>query len=244
MGKSDLPEEIVLTEAQLRKIIDRAVRMQDPADGVTIADLRQIAAELDIEPKAIERAIDEVIGLPIPGHPVRTWFKRAFTKLGHEVDRYLPEKGRLLIGVAFGYVAGWLNAFVPDGFGVNTHYPTAVAMVGFTVLNLLSRRLDRSLLKFLREAVAMWLVYGIAWSITHGEPTQNLIAWVTLWISAAGVTAWFSMGGHGRGDTAFGPDVSEVVSNVMRINSDETGTDPNNLRFKRLRPMMLLRAGA
>ena len=190
MKKRELSDEIVLTDAEARDVIERAVRVLPERDGITVADLREIAAELDIDPRALEAALDQVIGLPVPGHPVRSWLKRHAAKLGRVTDSILPQNGRLIGSAIFGGIAGWLNAFLMV-FSVNGHYSIATAMVGVTVANLLSRRLDRNYPRYLAETFATWGAYGALWSITYGHVTPNLIAWLVLWTSLATVMGFF-----------------------------------------------------
>jgi hypothetical protein len=248
MGNRELPDDMILSEAQLREVIERAARMEPSAEGVTVAELRQIASELNIEPRAIQQALDEVIGLPIPGHPIRTWLKRGLTRLGHEVDRYLPEKGRLLIGAAFGSIAGWLNAFIPDGFGINTHYPVAIAMVGFTALNLLSRRVDKRLFKFLTETLAMWLVYGVFWATTHGEATESLVIWLAMWTALASGAGWLMIGRNSRqdGQGPLSPAQSEEGGRLESADQQEHHSDLYEMitAIARLRARPRLQAAA
>lgn len=184
MRNERLPDDMVLSEAQMRDIIERATREMPLSTGITVAELRQIAAELDIDPKSLERAFDEVIGLPIADRPVRTWLKRQLTKLGRLVDPFLPKKGRLVAGALFGGIAGWLNAFLME-FSINGHYPVAFAMIGITLANLLSRRLDRDFRHYFAETLATWGLYGLSWALTYDGITSNLVIWVLLWTSLA-----------------------------------------------------------
>lgn len=151
-----------------------------------------MAHELEIDPASLERALDEVISLPVAGQPVRNWCRRQLTKLGHLVDPFLPSKGRLVGGAVFGSLAGWLNAFLMT-FAINGHYSVATAMVGLTFANLLSRRLDRSLARFLGETYATWAAYAAFWAGTHGVVTENLVLWVGLWASVSTVAGWLLM---------------------------------------------------
>lgn len=89
---------------------------------MTVAELRRIAQELDIDAESLERALDEMISLPVAGQPIRNGFKRQLTTLGHLVDPLLPSKGRLVGGALFGGIAGWLNAFLMT-FAMQGHYP-------------------------------------------------------------------------------------------------------------------------
>jgi hypothetical protein len=191
MRKRQPPRDLVLSDDEVRDVIARAVRApRDP--GVTIAELQQIAAELDIDPKALELALDQVVGMPIPGKPIRSWLKRQLTKIGRVADAFLPQSGRLVGFAMFGVIAGWLNAFLMT-FSINGHYPIAAAMIGLTIANLLSRRLDRKLTRYITETLAAWISYAVAWSVTYGGVTDNLVVWVVFWTSQATMLAYLLM---------------------------------------------------
>ena len=64
MKRERLPDDMVLSEEEVREIVERAARELPASSGITVAELRQIAAELDIDPKALTRALDQVVGLP------------------------------------------------------------------------------------------------------------------------------------------------------------------------------------
>jgi hypothetical protein len=82
-----------------------------------------------------------------------------------------------------------MNAFLM-GFSINAHYPIALAMIGITVANLLSRRLDRDRSRYFAETLAMWGLYGLSWTLTYGRVTDNLVKWVLLWTSLAFIGGW------------------------------------------------------
>ncbi len=191
-------DDFVLTDAQMREVIERATRELPPASGITVAELRRIAGELDIDPISLERALDQVISLPVAGQPIRNWLRRHLTTLGHLVDPLLPNKGRLVGGALLGGIAGWLNAFLMS-LAMQGHYPIALIMVGFTLANVLSRRLDRGLARFLAETYVMWGAYAAFWAGTYGDVTENLVLWVALWTSAATVLGWLLMRGPSGG---------------------------------------------
>ena len=194
MDNERLPKHMVLSDEQVRQVIERAVRSQPKGTGISIAELRQIAAELDIDSHALEQALDQVVGLPIEGPPVRSWLKRKFNSVGRFVDRFLPQRGRLVYSVLIAGLAGWLNAFLMD-FSINAHYPIAAVMIGGMLLNLLSRRPDHRFRAFVAETLGMWVVYGTAWALTFGGVTDNLVVWCVLW-SSLGLLGWFVSGGR------------------------------------------------
>jgi hypothetical protein len=221
---------MVLSEAQMRDIIERATRELPQSTGITVAELRQIAAELDIDPRSLERAFDEVIGLPIVDQPVRTWLRRQLTELGRLADPFLPKKGRLVAGALFGGIAGWLNAFLM-GFSVNGHYPIAFAMIGITLANLLSRRLDRDFPRYLVETLAMWGLYGLSWTLTYGGITGNLVIWVLLWTSLAFIGGWRLVRAP-FGDGGQPPLVPLTADESTREPADDPGTVLRNRAYR------------
>lgn len=210
MKERQLPDEIVLSDAQVRDVIERATRVVPERNGITVADLRQIAAELDIDTRALDAALDQVIGLPVPGRPIRSWFKRQIATLGRVTDSFLPQSGRLIGSAIFGGIAGWLNAFLMV-FSLNGHSPIGAAMIGLTIANLLSRRLDRNLPRYLAETYATWGSYGVLWSITYGHVTQNLVLWIALWTSLATVSGFLLVRDSSRrgGKPAYPHDVTQ-----------------------------------
>lgn len=61
-------EDRVLRYSQLREVIERAALMSDE-DGVTVAELRSIAEELELDPGAVERALGQVLAEQDTGDP-------------------------------------------------------------------------------------------------------------------------------------------------------------------------------
>ena len=234
MNEPQRPDEIMLSDAQVRDVIERATRVVPERTGITVADLRQIAAELDIDPRAFEAALDQVVGLPEPGRPIRSWFKRHIATLGRFTDSFLPQSGRLIGSAIFGGVAGWLNAFLMI-FSLNGHLPIAAAMVGLTVANLLSRRLDRDFPRYLAETFATWGAYAALWSITYGHVTQNLVSWIVVWTSLATAFGFLFVrdSSHRGGKPPLLPDVTHP-------GTKETG-DPKEMRsLRHFSPWVLL----
>jgi hypothetical protein len=54
-------ESLLLTEAQVREIIERAATMPTRRDDISVKELKAIASELDIDANSLERALDEVL---------------------------------------------------------------------------------------------------------------------------------------------------------------------------------------
>lgn len=222
MMKRKPPQDLVLSDAEVRDVIERAVRVDTDRAGVTIAELRQIAAELDIDPHALEVALDQVVGTPIPGKPVRSWLKRQLTKLGRLADAFLPQTGRLIGFAIFGALAGWINAFMMT-FSINVHYPTAAAMIGLTIANLLSRRLDRKLARYVAETLATWMLYAGAWSVTYGGVTDNLVVWFVFWTSQATMLGYILMRDSSSREDATPLPASTAEHGTQTVPGDQPG---------------------
>jgi uncharacterized membrane protein YeaQ/YmgE (transglycosylase-associated protein family) len=243
MKQRPLPDDLVLSDAQVRGVIERATRVVPERNGITVADLRQIAAELDIDPRALEAALDRVIGLPVPGRPLRSWLKRQIATLGRFTDSFLPRRGRVVGSAIFGGIAGWLNAFLMV-FSLNGHFPIAAGMIGLTIANLLSRRLDRNLPRYLAETFATWGAYAALWSITYGHVTQGLVGWIGLWTSLAtvfGVLFLRDSSRHG-GTPPFSPEAAQQSARETPGESNEMRRVRSSLQWLFLAPVRHARA--
>ena len=237
MKKPRPHQDLVLTDEEVRDVIQHALREESARGGITITELRQIAAELDIEPRALELALDQVVGLPIPGKPIRSWLKRRMTKLGRLADAFLPQTGRLIGLGLFGAIAGWLNAFLPT-FTFNPHYPIAAAMIGLTMANLLSRRLDQKLRRFIMETLATWLLYGVAWSATYGGVNDRIVFWVVFWVSQATMLGYILMRDRSESDG----DLHVATTLAERSSPNAPDHDLETKRVRITRPVLLWRS--
>lgn len=190
MSSQDLPDDFMLSDSQLREVVERASRGDQRPAGVSIAMLRQIAAELEISPVALERALDDVVGLPVHGRPLRNWFKRRATSVCRFLSQLLPREGRFTTSLAIGASLGWLSAAVAEslrmsvggmtvakGGGAFIDVPIAIAMILLTLVNSLARRHDGHLAKYLAETAALWGASMIAWGVTFGQVTSDLTLW-------------------------------------------------------------------
>jgi len=199
-----LPDDLVLSESQVRDVIERAVRAEARSDGTSIAMLRQIAQELEIDPVALERALHDVVGLPVKGKPIRSWISRRVTRLCHAVDLFLPRKGRLVAGLMLGGSLGWLSAHIAVGLRVVIgtitgtsgsaafiDVPIAIVLILLTLANSLSRRLDGHFVRYLAETGVTAGAFASAWALTAGRFTIDLATGVALYTAAAAVWGWF-----------------------------------------------------
>lgn len=245
MATDDPNDDFVLSEAQFREVIERATRADLTQDGISVAILRQVAQELEIDPKALQRALGDVVGVSDARQPVRGWFRRQITNAGRLVDFALPKRGRLVAGIAVGTFLGWLTAHVAVGLrvviGETTRsigsssfidVPVFLLLVALTFANSLSRRLDRRLDRYLAEVATMWGAFAISWSITFGSTTNDLSVTTLLSIMVAAVWGWIVIGRRA------GPDLDESVTatahtHALPASPDDKRVNPLERRSQR-----------
>jgi hypothetical protein len=230
--KRTIPENLTLTDRQVREIIERAARIVPRSDRVTLSELRQIAAELDIAQDALEQALTDVVRPATTFRRFRDWCGRQLTRLGHIADHLLPRRARLLSASTSGGLLGWASAYLMSlapltigpihlirGAGAIIDVPVALTLILLTLANSLSRRVQGGLGKYLRESWALWLSFGVGWSVTHGQVTDDILRWLALCLF--GLTLWgvLVVRGGGSGDSA---DFVSGVDEAPRIAGSET----------------------
>ena len=228
MTQGDLPDDLELTESQFREVIERATRadLRDP--GIPLDILRQVAAELEIDPKELQLALRAVVAAPESRGSVRGWLGGIDTRLGHLLDDILPRKARPAVGALVGGSLGWLSAHVATtvatGANAFIDVPVAIALVLLTAANSLSRRLDGRFAEFAGETIAMWAAFGLAWTLTFGQVTGDIVTWVLSCVAAATVWGWLVVRKSGRG----GPDArrARVPGVEERVSEDSDHTIP------------------
>jgi hypothetical protein len=238
MATQDPDDDFVLSEAQFREVIERATRADLTQDGISVAVLRQVAQELDVDPRALQRALGDVVGVSDARQPVRGWFRRQITNAGRIVDFVLPKRGRLVAGIAVGTFLGWLTAHVAVGLRVVIgetsrsigsssfiDVPVFLLLVALTFGNSLSRRLDRRLDRYLAEIATMWGAFAISWSITFGGSTSDLAVTTLASIVVAAVWGWIVIGRRA------GPGSAESVAvtahpHALPVIPEEKGVNP------------------
>ena len=181
--------DLILSESQVRQIIERAVKNDPKSTGISVAELQRIAEELDIDRIALNRALDEVLAQPPAGIDTRTLVKRLVDGLSLLLDDVLPRRARLLSGVAFGASVGWVSgAFSP---GSELDVPVGIAMVALTFANSISRKLGHRFRAFVAETAGMWGAFAATWAATYGSVTDDLLAWVGLNTIVSLAWGWF-----------------------------------------------------
>lgn len=203
MRRDKLPDDLRLSEAQLRSVIELATRVPPRSEGVSLADLRQIAEELDIDQDALASALAVVLAQPSPPRPRRAWLSRLATRLGRLADAVLPRKGRLVVLGMVGGLFGWVDAWVSKGLhevingmtltrGSTSYLVVRLValLILLTLANLLSRRLDGRRVRYLAETVVTWGAMVVAWSVTMGYLTMDGLRFSALCVAVFGLWGW------------------------------------------------------
>jgi hypothetical protein len=194
MSKEELPENVRITEAQLREVIERAARMPAHSEGISIAELREIGDQLDIDPRALAAALQEVLGSPAPLMPrprvarrvarsLRASVRRALDRMSAAVARTIPASGAVAVaaGAASGLVAGLFSHALRETIVIGTQtvsimhgstafidVPATLALIALTILNSLRRRGSRDFGRYLRDTVATFAGFTALWSLSSG----------------------------------------------------------------------------
>ena len=203
MRPNELPDHLRLSEAQVRKVIELATRVPPRSEGVSVAELRQIAEELDIDQDALASALADVLAQPSPPRPTRVRLRGLVTRLGTLANAVLPQRGRLVVLGMVGGLFGWVDAWVSKGLhevinGMtisrgSTSY-LVVRLLGLLILltlaNLLSRRLDGRRGRYLAETAVTWGAMVVAWSLTMGYLTMDGLRFSALVVGVFGLLSW------------------------------------------------------
>ena len=205
MSRDELPDDLVLSEAQVREVIELAARAAPRSEGVSLADLRQIALELDIEEAALADALRVVLARSPRSRPIRSWLSRQATRFGRVLSRFLPRRNRWITAGLVGGSLGWFSAYVaaavldvvingvtyPRGSGFFIDAPVAILLVLLTLANSLARRVDGGRGRYLGEMLAAWSAFVVAWSVTHGHLTDDLVRFTLICLTALGLWGWW-----------------------------------------------------
>jgi hypothetical protein len=68
--------------------------------------------------------------------------------------------------------------------------PVGIALVLLVIANSIGRRVDGRFGAFVAEASSLWAGFTIAWSVTHGRVTDDLVTWLLGSIGLAAVWGW------------------------------------------------------
>jgi hypothetical protein len=193
MSQANIPNDLVLTEDQFREVIERATRADLRDAGITVDTLRQVAAELNIDPAQIERALLVVIAPPEVERVAAPVVSGAGS-WGRRLNDILPRRNRATVFALLAGSLGWFSAHI--GNVVNTgamafvDVPVGIALILLMIANSIGRRADGRFDRFMVESAAMWGASTVLWSLTHGTFTSDSITWLLTCIGASAGWGW------------------------------------------------------
>ena len=198
MKKPIAPDDRILSETEVRQVIRRAALLQ--ADStLSVAQLKQIARELDITPNALSIALHEILATPGSSDA------RPSKDAAKDPHAEVPWQKRLIAWFGRGSTATW--GLLGSAWGVATAvldrliFPANLvdvpSVVGLIVLSLIiaaaSRQQRSSWQHYIKRTLPIWLGFMIGWAAAFGEVTPDLvfgvglIAAATLWVGTIAV---------------------------------------------------------
>ena len=78
----------------------------------------------------------------------------------------------------------------------------------------------------------MWLGYGVAWAMSFGGVTQNLVAWCAIWTIGSLLT-WFLSGGHLEDDRTKVLPSSAAVTKSLSLSKTHESPDSSPVERNR-----------
>src|SRR5690554_4060577 len=151
MKKDDLSDGLRLTEAQVRKAIELAAREPPESAGLSLAQLREIAGELDIDEAALTKAVRQILadetltatppgggtGAPAPGTS-RFLVGRAIA-----LGSFAAALGVFTTYIESGALDGLLNRTTVPGSGAFIDMPVALLLIVVTIVAAGARRFPK-----------------------------------------------------------------------------------------------------
>lgn len=160
---TDVPTKISASQVSL--ILQRAAEIDARGDTLTVEELRRIAAEAGIDPKATSKAIQEVLVDEGPGSEVAP---PESANLPARRSK-LPSPVRIVTGGAIGIVLGFLTSLANDITSPDM-FPMAWLGFGATAFYLMVRAVQcmkgKTQLAFQLENFAIWFGGAVgAWAM-------------------------------------------------------------------------------
>ncbi len=177
--------DLVLAEADVAEILERAVKLDGARDGnVSVEQLREAALEVGVSAAAFDEALEQFAvgsrdsdGAP----PVPTVVSR---------PRFFAQI-RTAITVASGFVVGAI------GGGLSTQVPSyraevvvafaALIVAGASLRVVMSHRKDRSVLAYIMDSFWLWTSFGVGVALASGYVGEESIVLTIVAIVIASV---------------------------------------------------------
>jgi hypothetical protein len=226
MTDREIPKDLVLTESQFREVIERATRAEAREPGITVEALRQVAVEAEIDEEKLESALRAVLEAKTPADLATPPSGRR--SLGEILGDILPRHGRAVVFALIGGWLGWFSAHIGNTLNSGAmgfvDVPIGLGLIAISLANSVNRRVDGSVRRFIMESVATWAAFDIAWSITHGRVTDDILTYLLSCVVGASVWGWLFVRRSGRND----PPAAAAASNPPESRR-QTGTDENSV---------------
>ena len=205
MTDREIPKDLVLTESQFREVIERAARAEAREPGITVEALRQVAAEAEIDQLKLEAALRAVLDSATPASAAAVP-PAARRSIGEMIGEVLPRQGRAIVFAIIAAWLGWFSAHIGNTLNTGAmgfvDLPIGILMLVLTLANSVHRRVDGRVGRFIAESAATWAGFTIAWSITHGRVTDDLVTWLASGVGAAAVWGWLFVRRRGPNEPA------------------------------------------
>lgn len=198
MSRNELPDDLKLSEAQVQAIVERALRAPPASTLITMAQLREIAAELDIDQSALAAAARSVLAGSAPSATVDVGVaesllrKASRARLGRAalLCAFTAALGVFTTYVEAGGLDSVLNRTTMPGSGSFVDVPVGVFLIVLTLVNAYSRLRFGKRIQFLVESVATWLGFAAGWTLGNGGLTADLATFVALTLAGSVLLTW------------------------------------------------------
>lgn len=198
MSPNELPDDLKLTEAQVRAIVERALREPPASTLITMAQLREIAAELDIDQSALAAAARTVLASDAPSDAMEIGVaesllrKASRASLGRValLGTFATALGVFTTYVEAGGLDTLLNLTTMPGSGSFVDVPVGVFLIVLTLVNAYSRLRVGKRMHFLLESVATWVGFAAGWTLGNGGLTTDLATFVGLTLAGSVILTW------------------------------------------------------
>ncbi len=175
---SDL--DLVLAEADVAEILERAVKLDGARDGnVSVEQLREAALEVGVSPTAFDEALGEFTRasrLPEVPAPADVTRPRFFSQI------------RTAVAVAFGLLMGTLAGVLATANGAEEIVAlAALIIVGGSLRLVLSHRKERSIMAYVMDTFWLWTSFGVCVTLASGFIAEESIVYTVMAIVIASV---------------------------------------------------------
>ncbi len=211
--KEPTGSDLVLAEADVAEILDRAVKLDGARDGnVSVEQLREAALEVGVSATAFDEALREFTRaskaseVTVPA-PIEVERPRFFSQIRTAVT--------VAVGLLVGSVAG--DLVTPRQAEVIIAF-AALIVAGGTLRLVLSHRKDRSILAYVMDTFWLWTSFGIGVTLASGYIGEESIILTILAIVIASVVGGLFVK---RGE---GPDPEKPRTLRLELVAPKDGT--------------------